>query len=78
MRLRGQRDFVGVSYSLVGWWLIDVLLVLFWILPLLLALVIGGLALLSAVVLSYTKERWSGERGHRWVPTSWSNDDSTR
>lgn len=58
-RISSRSDLKAVTYSLIGWWLVDILLFFFWIVPLGVALFIAACGLISATCLKMLKGWWS-------------------
>lgn len=56
-----RSGFKAVTYRYFGWWATDLLLFIFWVIPLAAAILIGGFGFLSAYVLKAFKEWWSDE-----------------
>lgn len=50
-----------ITYRLVGWWLTSFMLILFWILPLLLAVCVGVFSFGCAFVLKEFQKWWGGD-----------------
>ena len=60
-RYEKRSDLKSVSYRLIGWWATDLALLVFWVIPIVMALCIGAFGFLSAHVLRMIKDWWSDE-----------------
>ena len=55
-----MTDIREVTYRLIGWWFMDGLLFMFWVVPLVSLCVAGLGAFLMANLLLFLKHRWAG------------------
>lgn len=61
LRPEERSEFKVLTYNLVGWWLTDLLLFFFWVVPVAIALFIGVCGLISAHSIKMFKAWWSDQ-----------------